>query len=256
MQRCLPIEINPIITSECWTFYKIAILQKQPYFDLWLTTHMNSYINTRYEPEYGELGIKYGMKYYSEVLDIKEVALKDVDENHIVDFIISCIVAGKYPIIDLDQTALYELNREDPFLHETFFYGYDTEEKCFYLTKFNTTYSDAKVPFAAVKNAYIYVRNHYLNNPQAYFLRRKFFFPITTLKPKECYTPLYWDYEFFARLKRDTLRQTKATDLYDSGLIEGSGDGLRKYIKMDSLIDQILYDEYGLAEDRRIKLFN
>ena len=107
------------------------------------------------------------MKYYSEVLDIEEVGIKDIEENHIVDFIISCIDAGKYPIIDLDHTALYNLNYAEPFLHETFFYGYGTEEKCFYLTKFNITYSDKKVPFAAVEKAYSYVRNHYLNNPKA-----------------------------------------------------------------------------------------
>ena len=96
MIRYLPLELNAIIQSECWTYYKIAILQKQPYFDFWLSTHMNSYINNKFESEYGELGRKYDLNYYSNVFDIEEIDIKSMNESNIVDFLIHCIDLKKY----------------------------------------------------------------------------------------------------------------------------------------------------------------
>lgn len=43
--KILDVCSNPLITSECWTYYKFAVMQTSDYFDVWLTNHMDLYID-------------------------------------------------------------------------------------------------------------------------------------------------------------------------------------------------------------------
>ena len=43
--KTLPIELKPLVTSECWNYYKFAIMQTMPEFDVWLASHPQLYIS-------------------------------------------------------------------------------------------------------------------------------------------------------------------------------------------------------------------
>ena len=43
MKKILKVEKNPLILSECWTYYKFSIIQTMPNFYPWLTNHIKVY---------------------------------------------------------------------------------------------------------------------------------------------------------------------------------------------------------------------
>lgn len=56
----LSIMLNNGCQSECWTFYKMAIIETLDQADLWLCSHMNYYVTENHAGRFGDCGEQYG----------------------------------------------------------------------------------------------------------------------------------------------------------------------------------------------------
>ena len=72
----LPLKKNPIITSECWTYYKMAIIETHANAQAWLASHMKLMSTTDpfAKAFYGENMCIHNMHYYADILDIEEIS--------------------------------------------------------------------------------------------------------------------------------------------------------------------------------------
>ena len=62
MKKILPLNYNPFIKSECWTFFRVSIIQAYPNVLNWFTEHFdNLTMNNEYECDFGEFGKRYKM---------------------------------------------------------------------------------------------------------------------------------------------------------------------------------------------------
>ena len=129
IEKILPIEIKPMVTSECWTYYKFAILQTVNNFDYWLSTHMSIYMDNNGRVLFGENGSFYPLSYYNDILKIGEEKYGSISQNDIVDFLISEIDKGNYIILDVNYNKIANRSREVFRFHETLVYGYNKKDK-------------------------------------------------------------------------------------------------------------------------------
>lgn len=196
----LPIEIKPMITSECWTFYKMAIIQTCSYFDTWLASHLKIFTDEKGETFYGENGKIYPLSYYSDVLEIKEERILDRSPNEIIGYIINELDNGNYIIIDL----VFGHELQETKIHEMLIHGYDTSTNEFMVPfLINNTFRETRVSFEEVRLAYESARNYYLSHEYKIYTRRKFFFGITVVKPRETYINDNAAYEFIWKLRSE-----------------------------------------------------
>ena len=67
MKKRLEIAKDVMITSECWSYDKFAIMQTSPRFDVWLASHMNIYMEENGGVVFGTPGQLYPMSYFSDL---------------------------------------------------------------------------------------------------------------------------------------------------------------------------------------------
>lgn len=86
--------------------------------------------------------------------DYKKRNNSDADERHLSVFI-SCINENNYIFGVFEQSYFFK-NCEEPLIHELFIYGYDLEERLFYVADFTfkDTYSYETVSFEQLEAAY------------------------------------------------------------------------------------------------------
>ena len=85
----LPIKIRPVITSECWTYYKLAIMQTSPEFVPWTVNHMRMYTEFTAHSAYGDDGTIYTLEHFNDFLEIEDGNLMSVGENDIIDYLVN-----------------------------------------------------------------------------------------------------------------------------------------------------------------------
>lgn len=200
VRKLLQVEKTPMITSECWSYYKFAVMQTTNYFDMWLASHMNIYMQND-SVIFGE-GSRYPLSYYGEILEISEQGIHLVSEKEISQFLIDQIDNGYYIILDMNINKLYDSASMDFRMHETLIYGYDTKCKRF-LTPLllNGTFKEKSVSFESVEDSYKDILNYYRQNVGRLFSRRDWFAPITLIKPKYNYDNMNVYYDFITKLK-------------------------------------------------------
>lgn len=213
--KTLPIELKPLVTSECWNYYKFAIMQTMPEFDVWLASHPQLYINQNGSAVYGESGYMHPLSYFSGLLEIVEKNIFSVPSQKIIEFIIGEIDKGNYIVTDVNYKKLRDKNVNERWTHEVFVYGYDTDEKTFDITYLFDGWKPIKVDFEAFEEAYKEAFALYDNRERIYN-RRRFHFPITIITPKHGYTNANAYYDFINKLQRELegnvyIRQPYAT---------------------------------------------
>lgn len=200
-KKILNVEIAPLITSECWTYYKFAIIQTFPFFDKWLANHMRIYMLLDGNMGFGDHTI-YPLSYYSDILECSEKCILSVTAEEITRYLMDQIDQGVYVILDLNFPRLYDIESTNFILHETLIYGYDAEQRIFYapLLK-NGVFKEVMVPFENIEKAYKDVFACYSQDTDRLFRRRAWFAPITLLKPKEQYENINAYYDFYSKIK-------------------------------------------------------
>lgn len=187
-KKILEIEKNVLITSECWNYYKFAIIQTIPGFEYWLTNHMKVFLEQGGRAVFGENGTMYPISYFFDLLEFKDGNILSINPNSIIEFLLNKIDANEYIIIDLNYDKIKDHNATTFRLHETLIYGYDFEKKEFITPILEgDIFKESHVAFEAVEKAYGDAWNYYKNDLQRLINRRHWFYGLTTIIKKEKY---------------------------------------------------------------------
>lgn len=217
-KKILKINANPLITSECWTYYKMAVMQTVTSFDMWIANHMAIYMNENGSAVFGNNGYMYPLSYFCDILEIKEKDVYSVSSKEIVQYLVEQIDKGYYIILDLNYKKLYDSDSQKFWLHETLIYGYDTEKEVFFTPLLKSgSFKEVQVKFKTLCKAYDDSINYYLSDENRKFNRRLWFFGITLLKPKKNYKNTNALYDFINK-----VRSEKEGHFYERKSLENS----------------------------------
>ena len=216
----LPITMHPIVTSECWTHYKFAIMQGQKHFDEWLISHFRLYIDGRGYSMYGDMGDMYQLSYFSEFLDIEDCRMQDVSPEKIVDFLIARLSNKYYMIVDVNWSPIYDMlyNTSDTprGVHEILVYGYDKRKKVFYsFMQFQGKYIEVELPFDFFTKIYKDAYDYYSEYEYLYFERKRWFHSLSAIKPNNKYKPTNLCYDLYDRLNNEWRGWVHVINEYD-----------------------------------------
>ena len=98
----MPIIIDSLITSECWTFYKFAVMQTTATYKDWLMDFMKVWTDEKGISFFGSPKERTQQSYYSDVLEIKDGHLLSRSPDTIIDYIIDNIDSGYYVLLDVN----------------------------------------------------------------------------------------------------------------------------------------------------------
>lgn len=123
----LPINMDHVeCVTECWTYYKLIVLKTSPYYEDWIASHYSIYTTNQFNFRFGETWM-YTPDYYDAILRSKPVHLFGMTESNIVDKLKAELSNGYY------LTVVIRPNKDEDWYHEVIFYGYNDEEKVFYV---------------------------------------------------------------------------------------------------------------------------
>ncbi len=192
----LPIKIDSYVMSECWTFYEMAIIQTHPNCLDWLSGHMGLIMFDDYNVIYGNERGRFGMEYYSDILQCEEIDISAFKKGQIIEIIRKEIDAGNYVILDCNYNGLYgkaEPNTHD--IHEELIYGYDDNKKVMYATWLSDSrFEEYEFSYEDILKGYELTLRWFLERPEEIYYRRAWFYPLTRItlrKDLHCIDPLY-----------------------------------------------------------------
>ncbi|MBI5984372.1 hypothetical protein H8J65_14520, partial [Clostridium perfringens] len=228
MNKKLPIKIDNIAVSECWSFLRLAIIEAYSELNYWKYenfTNIFSYSNG--DIYYGKNGQLFDQfKVYEEVLETLGFTYNQINENEICDFIIKNINKNSYPIIELDFSKFIN-NCDEVYVHEIMFFGYDLEKELFYIPLLSgSNWIIQEISFNDTINLYKKTSNLDINAKELMLYKRNFQYEITVLKPKKNYKrnlikeifSLYRDLDFL--IKEPTIERNNNNNDY-SYIYEG-----------------------------------
>lgn len=195
MKKNLPICESPALTMECWTSYKLAIIQTLPNHMNWLASHLNIYWATMGEKLYFGTGPKpHNMEYYSDILTIQEMDLYSIKPSDIVKHIKSCINNDFYYVVFL--------RNENGQVHDNLLYGYDDSANAFdaFALSENGRFNRKTITYEELYNGYHNNYVYYEENTANYYERHDFGYVMYVMKPNSKYIEKNYAAEYFDKL--------------------------------------------------------
>lgn len=109
MKKELPLCLENSIPTECWSFYRFAIIEAYPHLLPWTVQHyQHIFSNYGWELFHGKNGEKYNqLSYYDDVLTTIGLSHADVPSFMLNSFIKKNIDKGIYPLIECDYSWYY-----------------------------------------------------------------------------------------------------------------------------------------------------
>ncbi len=155
MEKILPINLNTNITTECWTFHKLAaILSDAKYRPWYLEKFINLTIVEDFRTMYYPQDTPEHYSIFDEVIEFKYFSTKD----QIVSQVIEAINENGYVLIDTDyyympHSAEYQKSH---YTHLIIIYGYDNSSQAFHIVDLDKSYSwkKFKCPFSQIEEAF------------------------------------------------------------------------------------------------------
>lgn len=199
----LPVKIDAYVVTECWTYYKLAILQAYENGRRWLASHMEIFMR--------DLASNFGVNeelflpdYFGNILTYEEINMWQTEPDSIVEVIIDAIDQGHYIIMDLS-------------IHETLFYGYDKEKQVFYVPWLNTSGRFVETTLSFDETVDFYTRSRELGKEKNEMRvdRRFYNFNITRVKVREDYIKDCDVFNCFEKLKREANGSKALVVQYD-----------------------------------------
>ena len=195
----LSIMLNNGCQSECWTFYKMAIIETLDQADLWLCSHMNYYVTENHAGRFGDCGEQYGMEYFDSILDFNCIHISEVPPESLIDRIKREIDENKYVIVFFDYGQLYQMEQ---YIHELMIYGYN--ERGFICAVLNGgRFVESIIEYNNVEQGYLQAYNFFMSNGWELLWRRAFFFGITSISPRKEYKNDNVLYDFVKKLRAE-----------------------------------------------------
>ena len=202
MRKILKVSGEPLITSECWTYYKMSVIQTGIGFENWLITHMKLFIDGNGNAFFGEDGELYPLSYYGDILNIEDGNIMNVSKTDVIQFIVQCINDGKYVLIDVNFRRFFDPAENAFRLHETLIYGYDLDKQEFTTSILtNNSFKRVNLNFSEVEQAYEDVLKFYEANPQRLFDRKYWFLGLTLFSYNQEYQNANYEYDLLRRLR-------------------------------------------------------
>ncbi len=199
--RKLPVVLQSEIVSECWTFYKMAVIQTHPRLEEWFASkRLDVFLSENGSHScFGEYGAMYPLSYYGDILHISEV--QDPNPIHIVDRIERGIDAGQYTIVYLNFTTLFnDTMHESPYIHEMLIYGYDESRRVFYCAHVGKEY---ELAYDLFLENYTGVWDLFRREPELLFPRRMWYFLVTSISLNLDYHNDNACYDFLKKVERE-----------------------------------------------------
>lgn len=208
----LPVEAKPLITSECWTYHRMAIAQTHPGFSQWAASKFGVHMYDTYEINFGDAFDKQYMQHFSDLLEISEIKIDGISHKEIIEVIKDNINNNCYVLLRCNNYALYGRVDRSFGNHETLIYGFDDEAELIYtLSTWNSnTWHETTASFLNLRIAYNDLLRNYQLYPNEAFDQRGWGYFITKISLKK-YLP--WSnsvFDFVTWLKKE----------YDGGILQ------------------------------------
>lgn len=219
----LPIKFDSYVITECWTFYKIAIIQTHSKYSEWLAGHMGLVMSDDYYTMYGNESGRFGMEYYNDILQFEEINISSSSDTHIVEIIKKEIDNGNYVIFDCNFNGLYtDAEPETHDIHEILIYGYNDEKRIAYTAFMSSEkFVEAEFPYKNIEKGYALTLKWFSEKPKEIYYRRSWFYPVTKIRLRNkiyCIDPLF---NLIQKLDNEYAGCTcKKTNLNDVGVAE------------------------------------
>lgn len=198
-EKILPIELNAAITTECWNYYKLVIIQTLPEYEKWLSSHLDLYtIIAQSDLFFGANGVPHKADYFSDFLEIEEQNIYEIPSSKVVSWV--------KERIDLNWYCTVFVGADWETMHEVFIYGYEDDGENFYSISL-----DERGHFQAQIITYEWVQSEYKKmlrfhqaNPELYFAKNAYNYLASCLRP--CYTYLSKNYasDYLKKIAHET----------------------------------------------------
>lgn len=192
MKKELPLCLENSIPTECWSFYRFAIIEAYPHLLPWTVQHyQHIFSNYGWELFHGKNGEKYNqLSYYDDVLTTIGLSHADVPSFMLNSFIKKNIDKGIYPLIECDYSMLS--NTDPGYAHEVLVYGYDDESQTFMcpILKYGKWKTEL-IEYSKFQEAYARFDSLSNETVRTNLYRRAYLYPITLLEPKKHYCTSY-----------------------------------------------------------------
>lgn len=219
MKKILPLCVKPYVTSECWTYYKFAILQTVTTYKDWVMKYMDVCTDENGYSVFGTPEERFTLSYYNEILDFKDGAILSHSGDAIIKYLIELINANKYVLVDLNYSRIAECE-EDFYLHETLIYGYNEEKRCFYSPILEKgVFTEKTIEYKTLIKAYMEAVNYYLDDKHRLFSRRNWFYGITVISPRDYNPSENRFFEFLNKIRKERVGGKYQKDVLNRDLI-------------------------------------
>ncbi|MDR2418297.1 MAG: hypothetical protein LBD79_04515 [Treponema sp.] len=186
----LPIELNPSITSECWTYDRLCIIETDPASPEWVASHYSVFMHWEGQIHFGDGMNSYSMSYYDDILEHQCVPIEQYRSQELIRHFEQWIDEGYYVIVDMNLGDLIK-GYKNFKVHEILLYGYDEQRRVFYSPlqnektgQFESFELEYDVIPPAIESAIAYYREK-PNERLWHFYN--FFYPLTKLKIRQTY---------------------------------------------------------------------
>ena len=184
----LPVCLKADIISECWNFYRMAVINAYSELDPYLFNQFNHiYMDKNNEIHYGLSLYKTNIhQAYSSVLSTTSKPLHLISSKQaFVEQIIEDLKQKRYPVVECDFSIIKEYleKKRSPFyLHEILIYG--IENNNFIIPHMrNGAWVEVTLPTDIVAAAFWSRKNISLEIEKSYLWRREYMAPYTILQP-------------------------------------------------------------------------
>ncbi len=183
MKVCLPIDLNTPVAIECGTVNKLPIIKTSPYYDAWISCHMDVMLKDEsLEVRCGAADIPISYGYHDDIINAEEINFWELNPNNIIDRLTSEINKGYYIII----CVLKEDYRKNYYMHSHVLYGFDTTEQYFNTVVPGLTNCVAeKLSFEYIITSFKQTYNFFKKNTDFFVYGRDHSFVITRISLKQ-----------------------------------------------------------------------
>ena len=210
----LPVVLNTYIIAECWTHYKLAIIQASQFADSWIASHLNVITNDKLRTSFGTTAGPYEMDYYSNIVISEEIPLWGTPPEIIIDTINDCIREDKYIQLFVANRNCFDFDHFK--YHEIFIYGFDEVNRCFFASTVNNgRFVETLVPFDELKERYEMFYEFCKRNVQIITFFRNYQYPITKLSLNKNYDSKNDIFNFLRKVDRESISKELNISEYD-----------------------------------------
>ena len=235
----LPFDYNAAVVTECWTFYRLAIIQTTPFGREWLASHLRVFMQRRFRVYFGENFQIYYHQYYHDILRYEGIDIRTLPPESLVDLLKRHVRQGRYTLVECDFDQLNGQPSGKPVFHEILVYGFDDERQVFFTPVLGASrrFSRWEVPYACLIESYRSMRKYMTAHPaEQYHLMNHYHYMVTRISIDPHYRPDDTPIMAIAKMREEALGcQFTETD-FGREVVYSTGIGCLKGMKESGLM--------------------